>query len=732
MPTSRRILSSSKKVGGLVPSKWDQLNPLYCANQNNLWINSASNIVANTYLPFPLTTNTELSTQYFCGVVPFSSGPNSYICVWSVNYSTNTVSVVNSTANFDGSTNFLPKSLKSGGENTFAGVTNYSLNLANNLILTGLIEGSTAGLSANIKFQSMLFNPSTNSISFGTVGSLNVSNLYGASWYPINSTSVILHYANGISTNLNANNILRVVTVNPSTGGITFETANTKNNIGYYRYGKKNASGDGAQIFQYQSVVMCNSTLGFIVTAASADSTSNSVQSEAFSLSGTSVIRDTTIQTVGHYPALKVSAGKSFNAIPVPLLRYPIPLSNTANVGVANTFGFVDGFMQSANTVSTVFLNPTYYPTPGEMYYSIPLFNTTSNTVSYKVLRYIDGSGASGNDSTVDALSIYQAESNQPIAYKAYVSPGIKWNYVNANGDIRVLLLATFTAPDGDPTVGNDGLELVSNWGHSVTFNVNLAISVGVGTLAVNCYSNSFNVIETQGNQGSGPWYPNSAISILSPYQGTSRGIFMGLSSPGGTTCQVVYRFLDADVNSQVNTYSVSNTYTAPRAGNVFIMCYGQGGRGNAASTADNATTYPGGGGGFSYKTITVTNGQTIPITFGQFGITCNTITVNAGSNSTTSALGAGGQASGGDVNANGSVGTSGINANGTNGPLGYDTGKPGSCGFPGPAKTGFGFATSLQVYGSKDAGSWIGTGGKAFSGAGQVGGPGLVIIGIK
>jgi hypothetical protein len=216
--------------------------------------------------------------------------------------------------------------------------------------------------------------------------------------------------------------------------------------------------------------------------------------------------------------------------------------------------------------------------------------------------------------------------------------------------------------------------------------------------------SKSFNAIEVQGApSSSGPWHPNASMSTVSTLQGTDRGVFLTLAANGGSSkdCQIVGRFLSANINSSVSVYTTFTptvdstfTYTAPRAGNVFIQVYAGGGYGNSTAPA-SGTGRPGGGGAFSNKTITVTNGQEIPVTFSNtnWKVTVNTISAGYGGNSSTGSLGGLGVASGGDVNANGSQGATAAHPN---------LGTVGFCGYPGPVKSGYGWSSSLQVYGNR------------------------------
>lgn len=726
MPSTRKILSTGRRnVDNLAPSNWDVLNPLYCANQSNRYINTSitTNLTAGTYMPLQLTPNSELTTQYFCSVIPYAPGPNSYIAVWSVDYTTNTITVANQSTNINVSSdnnalNLRPRTIKEGG------VLNYSINLSNNLILTGLRAGNE-GVSCNIAFQAMLFNPSTNAVTFGTMANVTISNCYGGTWYQINSTAVILHYSNGINGNSNDRDYLRVVTVNPSTGAITFNTENFVNLFGYYQYGKKNTSGEGAKIFQNQSVVMCNTTMGFIIKAASADGASNVATTRKFTLNGTTVTREGSAGALDRLPGVyqtDIKTNQTNLTEPFPLLRYPVLLPRTSNAGLSNTFCFIDGLYTNSHVIiNQVEANyTTNAPKPeGWANFNFPMFgDKLFPNVEYKNLSSVAPGEQFGS------FIMYSGEGVGTVGWRMVPSYGLSHYYVKTPGeDIRILCSGSLQFP-------------IENYLQVASLFVNCAPTADTGGRNVfSAQSNSINMIEVQGGpSASGPFYPNSSHSIVSTLQGTDRGIFLTIAANGSSNaCQIVFRFLSANVGSQVNTYYYSNTYTVPRNGNAFIQVYGAGGSGNNTSGAPSSlTAYPGGGGGFSYKNMTVTASQNIPITIAG-SITVNTMVVQNGGTATESSLGNFGSASGGDLNANGSVG--GTQTSPSPGSL---PGFPGLCGSPGPAKSGYGWASTQQIYGTgqnpnRNLGSTggFGMGGTPFRGV-RAGGPGVVFIGIK
>lgn len=230
--------------------------------------------------------------------------------------------------------------------------------------------------------------------------------------------------------------------------------------------------------------------------------------------------------------------------------------------------------------------------------------------------------------------------------------------------------------------------------------------------------SNSdFSVFEISGkySPASSRFFPsgkNSSIYYFDSLLGTTRGLVVSVEIPGpiyaSNTLPIIYRFIDGNTNSQTISYSSpgSNSFISPAAGQVFIQCFGPGGRGRLSNpnTQTSSTGYGGGGGGYAHKILSVTSSQNIGLVVGRSSnstqtstnSTANTILCRPGGDATTSTVGVSGNASGGDINANGQPGTTGAYtvAKGFS-----DASLGGLAGSPGPARTGSGLQANTRSY---------------------------------
>lgn len=673
---NKLLLASAKKGGGaanvIINARWDMLNPLYCANQSAIYANSAASTYlyptaygAAFYQPFCITANSFQSTQYFVTSAQYANGAanstavgNNYVVVFSADFTTNTVALVN-TAIINSTATIPP-----------ADYYTTSILLNDNLMVMYRVNANTTG-SGNVQMQAMIVNTASKTITFGTLGSVSVGNLVASFAAQINSTAVILGHtqANAAASVANTVYSARVVTVNPTNGAITFGSATVFNN-------------------RYAVIPTGTQDIGFIVqnaTSVCATSVGNAASVGAYYMLG---ISGTTV-TAGANGAL--ATNNLYQATRPVLL-----ISNTASI-------YVD----------TKTSNPVVWS-----------FNPTTN-----VCTYVNVS------SNLSSLLIGAQFSNKAE------------QILNNNTNVVLGTAVRNTDP-------------ASNVGYSNNFLLASAVTYSYASNNLIQANSNFPIPELIGKAvtGASYYYPGADAGggAIFTRSGTVQGIYiavgapLSISSAVNNTFEIAYRFLSANTSSLTNTYSGpgSYTYTAARAGQLFLQVYGPGGYGNAASNVSGNSTHPGGGGGFAYKTITVTNGQTVPLVVGRAqqnstvlatNSSANTIVCQPGGNGNTTANGTGGVASGGDLNANGSAGIGGtvgavLKTTG-------DLGQGGFCGAPGPARAGFGFSSTLQVYGAVGTNtnvsnsSWpVGTGGlyTVANAAGVPGANGAIIVGLK
>lgn len=668
MTVSRRELTAAAGVskGAAVNSRWDQLNPLYCANQALVYANVQSTLQLGDTTPatIRISSNASSTTQNFIGV--YGSGNTFYLPMFSVNFSSNTITTLNTSFTYSSSSYGNVKF------NEYAKVLDNGV-----ILLTERFGDSGTGGVDYVSIQALLANASSKTLTLGNPYFINVGNsASGFSANPrlarVNSTAAVWEYETIGANSFYNQTVLSLVIVNPANGNLTIASSTVVgSNIG--------------TAVAYNSIpygiAMANTSRGFI--SASPGAASNS----------------------SIYP-------------------FTINANNTITVG----------------TPTSVTANLSFFP--------IGTVQVTSNGNTYHFFNSRNYAGTSS-----DSTGFTYSTSSNSIS---------NLNYAGNNTTLMVPLssIPTTILNNNVPSILGLQYDLLN----SENYNSLFLRTIAVNSTPSACPSSKFGLIEVTGqSNGITTSYPKNSFGEVHPLIGTTRAVFLQLGAPGYDTVNFVstntavinYRFVDANPSSQTFIYNVpgANSFTAPRAGQLFIQCYGAGGRGNTVlngNAASGSNTFAGGGGAFAYKTITVTSGQVISLNIasGSLGGTtiANTIICGSGTAATRSATGTGGAASGGDFNANGSAGTQGTISNIAikGDPVYVDTSQPGKSGAPGPAKTGFGYTTSTQIYGNSfdpvnsPAIMGIGIGGTlnvsstGVVSGGRAGGNGAIIIGIK
>lgn len=673
MTVSRRELMAAAGASTVPNSRWDELNPLYCANQSIVYANvnlgaTSANLYSADAPAMCIGANSTVHDYILCISTQSSGANNAYYPMIRANFTTNTISVINNSAYYShGPYTRTPIGVSFSG--SWGSETPYSIVLDSGLILTCGYWSASSPPSSTYQYatiQAVRANTDAAAYTWGSIVSLTVStnSTSGStlsSLARINSTAAVWKYQANTAPTTNTKTVLQVVTVDPTTLNLNLGAS------AILSLGASNTSAESS------SVNMANTTRGF-VTASNSTAT---------------VCYPFTIQ-----PNNSIVVGSpTTSAISVE--------SSTLLYSNGNNYYYLRD--STATNIATSFS-----------------YNPTTNTIS------------NVNSATLPKAIFYTNRRN------GIVSPTISNNapaYVALMGDYTFFVEGT-----------SDGM---------------VTKTVAINATPSACVPSDFSIHEIQGRNSTGNYtYPSPVAGGLFPLANTTRGLWLTASTTGGApttnVVSVVYRFLDANASSQTVTYNIpgANSYTAPRAGQLFIQCYGAGGSSNVQSNATGGfgpgtNTHAGGGGGFSYKTINVTAGQVIALNIGsptsKTNTTANTIVCTPGANATKTASGAGGSASGGDLNANGASGTSGtiVNQAEIKGTFYGSSDVSGNCGSPGPVKTGYGYTTSTQVYGNytgDHGNSTIGTGGTFLvtntetgtTGTGRPGGNGAIIIGIK
>lgn len=137
---------------------------------------------------------------------------------------------------------------------------------------------------------------------------------------------------------------------------------------------------------------------------------------------------------------------------------------------------------------------------------------------------------------------------------------------------------------------------------------------------------------------------------------------------------------------SIINTYTTSQTWTAPEDGYFQIEVFGASGSGGTTSTYSGGG---GGGGGYSCSRVTLNKGDTIVLTVGSVGSTTNAVVNSSHNNSYDHTLQVTSGANGGNGKS-GAAGTGGAGGVGSNGNHANATGSAGATGTKGNPFSGY------------------------------------------
>ena len=632
---AEKLLLVNPSVGVAINTRWDMLNPLYCANQVAVFANASASTFVGRGKFYPLSKNTFTSVQYFLGrsVYMANSTANSaegngshFFYLTKVDFIANTVSVV-TTANAFGANISINNYRPSGTDEN----TDWSL-IANRRLLLG-------GRSSNTTMNFQVIDTTDSAItlrtpsSFTTAANLGIGGFGTFPFLPqtlyLSDNKLFLMWNEAVNTT--AFDVRACILTVNSTGGVL---ANTSGNV-------------------------------LISNASSGPMFNNLYMPVAAAINSTSVFILGNLKTGGANSSY-VTATISGNTITL----------SAANSFSGRTFDASPPYQQN----TTIFI---YDQSPSSDVYRRDV----------AVRKYDPATGIASKVNNYNTAALFL--SRTPIINNEVPT-------FLATCDVLTNVFSSF---GGYGFLGPPYMP-ISTLTYDLTSN-NIVSNSSVFSILENAgsASASANMAESGGHT---PIFP-TAFGTLSPLSGTTRAVYFDAYGNNVQTNNEIilsYRFVSANVSSNTIAYnSGSQTWVAPAAGNVFLLCYGCGGY--AGLGANGTASWPGGGGSFSYKTLQVTNAQNISIVVGYKGsegvpatnTTANTILCLPGGKGNSTAVGVGGNASGGDFNANGSSGVFGsYHIADKSNPEEYDTSVGGFCGSPGPP-TGK-YVSSKQIYG--------------------------------